>query len=183
MSCLVTVEEKVNAPWADDDTRRTSYTKRAFLPWNIIMMGRWFILVSPLGIGNKDCMHNHRHSFSDPGLKKQTTHSKYFRNLKDPPLIPQIKWKIVRQSLNVNSFNARCNLCIDEKISMINFKDRKLLLNEANELVFECRHENKFKSSSLGSTVAPTLNKNKDIDSGWFLLEIITFNLVITIII
>ena len=33
--------------WADDATRRTSYTKRAFPPWNIIMMGRRSIYVVP----------------------------------------------------------------------------------------------------------------------------------------
>ena len=37
---LVTVEVKGNVPWSDDATQRTSYTKPAFLPWNIIMMGR-----------------------------------------------------------------------------------------------------------------------------------------------
>ena len=53
---LVTVEVKGNAPWADDAIRRTLYTKRSFPPWNIVMMQRGSILVSPLGIGNKDCI-------------------------------------------------------------------------------------------------------------------------------
>ncbi len=39
----LTVEEKRTTIWADDVTRRTSYTKRAFPPWNIAMMGREFI--------------------------------------------------------------------------------------------------------------------------------------------
>ena len=50
---------------------------------------------------------------------------------------------------------------------MINFKDRWLLLNERNELVFKCRHKSKFKLSWLGATEAPTLDKNKDIDFYW----------------
>ena len=76
-----------------------------------------------------------------------TALSGYFWILKDQGLIPQIKWKIVRQSSTANSFNDRCNLCINEKISIINFKDCKLLLNERNKLVFKCRHKSKFKLS------------------------------------
>ena len=75
------------------------------------------------------------------------------------------------------------NLYINEKISIINFKDHRLLLNERNELVFKWRHKVKFKLSWLGATKAPTLDKNRDIDFGWFLLEIITFISVITDII
>ena len=76
-----------------------------------------------------------------------TALSKYFGGLKDRGLSPQIKCKIIRHSSTVNSFNGRCNLCLDEKISKINFKNRKLLLNKRNELVFKCRHKEKFKSS------------------------------------
>ena len=58
---------------------------------------------------------NHRHFFSSLLFRKQTTLSKYFGNLKDEELTPQIKWKIVRQSSTANNFNNRCNLCIEEK--------------------------------------------------------------------
>ena len=54
MRCRISVEEKGNIHWANDATRGTLYTKCAFLPWNIIMKGREFTLVSPLEIGNKD---------------------------------------------------------------------------------------------------------------------------------
>ena len=80
-----------------------------------------------------------------------------------------------RQSSTVNCFNGRYNVCIDEKISTINFKDRRLLLNECHELVFKCRHKNEFKLSWLGATEAPTLENSWDIDAGLFLLEILTF--------
>ena len=92
-------------------------------------------------------LYNHRHSSSNPRLRNQTAVSGYFWNLKDQGLNPQIKWKIVRQSSTANSFNGRCNLCIDEKISIINFKDRKFMLNERNELVFKCGHKSKYKLS------------------------------------
>ena len=94
--------------------------------------------------------------------------TKYLGNFNDQGLIPQIKWKIVRQSSTANSFIGRCNFCIDEKISIINFKDRRLLLNECNELVFRCRHKGKFKLSWLRATEAATLDKNMDIDFRYF---------------
>ena len=78
-----------------------------------------------ISAGNwKQGLYNHRHSFSNLQLRNQTALPKYFWSLKDQGLTPQIKWKIVTQSSTANSFNGRCNLCIDEKISTINFKDR-----------------------------------------------------------
>ena len=138
---------------------------------------RAYISISS-GNSNQE-MYNHWHSFFTPWLRNQTARSKYFWNLKDQGLTSQIMWKIVRQSSIANTFNGRCNLHIGEKISIINFKDRRLLLNERNELVFQCRHKGKFKLSWCGTTKAPTLDKNRDIDFGWFLLEIITFISVI----
>ena len=109
-----------------------------------------------ISVGNwKQRCYNHRHSFSNPKLRYQTTLSKYFWVLKDQGLSPQINWKIIRHSSTTNSFNDRCNLCLNEKISIINFKNRKLLLNERNELVFKCRHRGKFKLSRLRATETP----------------------------
>ena len=77
-----------------------------------------------ISAGNwKQGLYNHRHSFSNQRLRNPTTLSKYFWKLKDQGLTPsQIKWKIVGQSSTVNSVNGRCNLCIDEKISIIILK-------------------------------------------------------------
>ena len=103
----------------------------------------------------KQRWYNHWHSFSNPRLRNQTALSKYFWGLKDQGLFLQIKWKIIRHSSTANSFNGRCDLCLDEKISIINFKNRKLLLNERNELMFKCRHSGKFKLSWLRATETP----------------------------
>ena len=91
-------------------------------------------------------------------------------------LTPQINWIIVKQSSTTNSFNGRCNLCIDEKISIINFNDRRQLLNERNELRFKCIHKSKSKLSWLGATEATTLDNSGDIDAGWFLFETFYFS-------
>ena len=120
----------------------------------------------------KQWLYNHRHFFSNPQLRNQTALSKYFWSLKDQRLIPRVEWKIIRQSSTTNSFNGRCNLCIDEKISILNFKDSGLLLNERNKLVFKCRHKGKFRLSWLGAAEASTLGNSRDIDAG-FLLELL----------
>ena len=103
----------------------------------------------------KQRLYNHKHSFSNPKLRYQTALSKYFWGLKDKGLSSQIKWKIIRHSSTAKSFNGRFNLCLDEKNSIINFKNRKLLLNERNELVFKSRHRGKFKLSWLRTTGKP----------------------------
>ena len=41
--------------------------------------------------------------------------------------------------------------------------------------MFKCRHKSKSKLSWKEATEGPTLDKNKDIDFRWLLLEIITF--------
>ena len=58
---------------------------------------------------------------------------------------------------------------MDEKVSIINFKHHRQLLNERNELVFKCKRKSKFKLSWVVTTEAPTQDKKKDIDFGWSL--------------
>ena len=122
-----------------------------------------------ISAGNwKQRLYNHRH-FSNPRLRNETAISKYFWSLKAQGLTPQVKWKMVRQSSAANSFNGKRNLCINEKISIINFKDRRLLLNERKVLVFRCRPKGKIRLSWLGATEAPTLGNSRDIDDGIFI--------------
>ena len=68
-------------------------------------------------------------------------------------LTPQIRWKIVRQS---STANVTCVYM--KRISIINFKDRRLLLNERNAFLFKCRHKSKFELSWMGATEAPSLD-------------------------
>ena len=51
---------------------------------------------------------------------------------------------------------------VSKRISIMNFKDWRLLLNEQNELVVKCRYKGKW----LGATEAPTLGNSRDIDEG-----------------
>ena len=169
MRCPITVEEKRNVPLVDDATQRTSYVCISPMEHNLDGE-RDYIGISTGKLKQK--LYYHWDSFSNPRFRNQTALCKYFWNLKHQGLTPPIKWKVVGHSSTVNNFNDWCNLCIDEKISIIDFKDRRLLLNERNELVFKYRHKSKFNLFWLGATVASTLNYYRDIDIGWFLLEI-----------
>ena len=72
-------------------TRSTSYTKRLFSLWNIIMMGER-VYIGMSASNWKQGLYNHIHSFSNPRLRNQTARSKYFWSRKDQVLTPQIKW-------------------------------------------------------------------------------------------
>ena len=99
-----------------------------------------------ISAGNwKQRYYNHKHSFTNPTRRNQTALSKWFWNLRDRGLTPYIKWKLIRRSSTPVNFKSRCNLCLIEKICIIKYKHTSKLLNQRNELIFKCRHKNKFK--------------------------------------
>ena len=53
IKCLVTVEEKMNAPWTNNVTQRTWHSKCEVPPWNIIMIEREYTLGFRRGIETK----------------------------------------------------------------------------------------------------------------------------------
>ena len=45
----------------------------------------------------------------------------------------------------LNSFDGRCNLCLEEKIRILIHKWPDKLSNKRSELIARCRHKTKFK--------------------------------------
>ena len=43
-----------------------------------------------------------------------------------------------------NRVSKTCDLCLNEKLEILNFKDRDKLLNKRSELISKCRHFNKY---------------------------------------
>ena len=131
-------------------------------------------------IGNKDC------KITDILSPIYYLENKLFNlNICEPwgsGLTYLVKWKRVRKSSTANSFNGICNLCIDENNCIINFIGHGQLLKERNEVVFKRWHKGKFRLSWLGATDAPTLDDSRNIGTGWFLLDSITFNSVVNFI-
>lgn len=54
-----------------------------------------------------------------------------------------IKWRILKKAQAYRNGAKRCNLCLTEKLAIIDGEPNKLL-NKRSELVSKCRHENKF---------------------------------------
>ena len=63
---------------------------------------------------------------------------------KDKGIKPRITWSIVCKSFAYTSGAKRCNLCLAEKLAILQ-ADQRTLLNKRYEFVSKCRHRNKFK--------------------------------------
>ena len=70
--------------------------------------------------------------------------SKTIWKYKDKGIKPRITWSIVCKSFAYTSEAKRCNLCLAEKLAILQ-ADQRTLLNKRSEFVSKCRHRNKFK--------------------------------------
>ena len=50
-----------------------------------------------------------------------------------------------KKSNTPNSFDGRCNLCLEEKIHILTYKLPDKLLDKRSELIARCRQRTKFK--------------------------------------
>ena len=85
---------------------------------------------------------NHNSSFSQKKHKTSTELSKAVWHVKDEGGIPKIEWGIVKHLAAYNPSSKRCQLCIGEKLFIL--ENENSLLNKRDELVSKCRHENKY---------------------------------------
>ena len=60
----------------------------------------------------------------------------------------QTKYKAYNPTLK------KCNLCLNEKLSIIDNPD-KILLSKRSEVISQCRHRNKFKPVNLTALKTP----------------------------
>ena len=56
----------------------------------------------------------------------------------------QFQWSVVKQTHGYNRVSKTYDLCLNEKLEILNFKDRDKLLNKRSELISKCRHFNKY---------------------------------------
>ena len=88
---------------------------------------------------------NHKFSFTHEHLKNQIALYKYFWNLKNKGLTPEIQLSILKKSNTPKYFDSRCNQCLEEKIQIMVYPDSENLLNQRCKLIARCRHRNRFK--------------------------------------
>ena len=92
---------------------------------------------------------NHIKSFRHEIYSKDTVLSKYIWTLNKLNLKYSINWRILKHTSGYNKVTKSCNLCINEKLEICKFKDKRKLLNKRNELVSKCRHGNKYLLANL----------------------------------
>ena len=98
---------------------------------------------------------NHKKSFRLINSKNDTTLSIEYWILKQKQQAPRLTWEIKGQYKAYNPTLKKCNLCLNEKLAIIDDPDKNLL-NKRSEVISQCRHRNKFKLVNL--TSRKTLN-------------------------
>jgi len=88
---------------------------------------------------------NHNTSFKHSSHRKDTSLSAYVWDCKESGKNNfQFQWSVVKQTHGYNRVSKTCDLCLNEKLEILNFKDRDKLLNKRSELISKCRHFNKY---------------------------------------
>ena len=67
----------------------------------------------------KERYKNHKTSFRQSHRKNQTELSKYIWSLQDANKPIMIKWKILKKCKPYSNINKKCNLCVNEKFTII----------------------------------------------------------------
>ena len=95
---------------------------------------------------------NHKKSFNVLLYKHDTKLSTEYWNLKMKQLNPQISWKIKGIYKSYIPTSKRCNLCLTEKLEILDDPD-KSVLNKRSEIISQCRHKYKYRLKTLASNM------------------------------
>ena len=96
----------------------------------------------------KERYYNHTQSFRKKKHRHDTELSRHIWKLKRRHRHYTITREIIGRARGYSNITKRCNLCLAEKLHIIN-ADKHNLLNKRSELVSKCRHENKFYLSNF----------------------------------
>ena len=91
----------------------------------------------------KERFRNHQKSFNIATYANDTELSKYIWSLKKSNRPYKIKWTILKHSSAYRSGRNQCNLCSDEKLFIMKFKNNSLL-NKRSEIFSNCVHKKQF---------------------------------------
>ena len=86
---------------------------------------------------------DHKQSFEKKKYATKTSLSRYLWKLKEAGIKHSIKWSIMQRARAYRGGSRQCNLCLAEKLCILN-ADKRFLLNKKSELISVCRHKNKF---------------------------------------
>ena len=94
----------------------------------------------------------HTQSFNVEKYKTSTKLSKYIWELKRDNRQFTLKWENIKSARPYQNGSRRCDLCLTEKLLIIDGDDNKLL-NKRSELISKCRHENKYYLMNYKTTI------------------------------
>ena len=63
-------------------------------------------------------------------------------------ITPTLKWYIVKSVPSYSHITKSCMLFLHEKFDILTYPNQDELLNKRSELVFKCRHINKYQLSN-----------------------------------
>ena len=92
----------------------------------------------------------HKTSFNHKKHAKSTALSTYFWDIREKEKIdPILTWSILKSVPGYSNITKRCQLCLQEKLEILCYKNPSELLNKKSELISKCRHQNKYILSSF----------------------------------
>ena len=100
----------------------------------------------------KKCYSTHKKSFNVPLYKRDIKLSMEYWNLKKKQLNPRISCEIKSIYKSYNPTSKRFNLCLTEKLKILDNPDKKLL-NKGSEIISQYRHKNKYRLKTLASSI------------------------------
>jgi hypothetical protein len=96
----------------------------------------------------KERFSNHKKDMKHEKYKNSTELAKYVWSLKNLSIPYSITWNIVDKVYGSANRNM-CNLCLSEKLMIIESFNDSSMLNKRSEFISKCRHLNKFMLNSL----------------------------------
>ena len=92
----------------------------------------------------KERCRNHIKSFNHKRYSNDTELSKHILQLKNNNQDFNLTWSIAKRAISYTGGSKRCNLCLEEKLCILNERDKTRLLNKRSELVSTCNHKRMF---------------------------------------
>ncbi len=82
-------------------------------------------------------------------MTNDTELSKHIWKLKDNKQDFDITWSVLKQSISYTGRPKRCNLYLEEKLCILNNKNKQNLLSKKSEIVSTCNHRKKHLINNL----------------------------------
>ena len=92
----------------------------------------------------KERLSGHNTSFNYEKYRHNTSLSDYVWSLKNEGIVPILQWSIMKRAKSYSNTLKSCPLCIQEKLEILRYENKKELLNKRSEILNKCRHVNKF---------------------------------------